>query len=181
MKARLLAYLPCYRFFHVWGRKGAHHQGQSVLKMRIVGSVFRRRFVAAWQQNTTKSVPGVASLQLVTAKTDRPWARHILKREKGPKDNKRHAKPTAPYYRGGSLFLHPFESGLCGFPLLPKKCQRPAFPRAFDACCSFLSLPVYHQKVRGAGGSRTHDGGFAIRCLSHLATAPSNACTTIDR
>ena len=25
---------------------------------------------------------------------------------------------------------------------------------------------------RGAGGSRTHDGGFAIRCLSHLATAP---------
>ena len=21
-------------------------------------------------------------------------------------------------------------------------------------------------------GSRTHDGGFAIRCLSHLATAP---------
>ncbi len=27
-------------------------------------------------------------------------------------------------------------------------------------------------KKRGAGGSRTHDGGFAIRCLSHLATAP---------
>jgi len=26
--------------------------------------------------------------------------------------------------------------------------------------------------VRGAGGSRTHDGGFAIRCLSLLATAP---------
>ena len=26
--------------------------------------------------------------------------------------------------------------------------------------------------LRGAGGSRTHDGGFAIRCLSHLATAP---------
>ncbi len=25
---------------------------------------------------------------------------------------------------------------------------------------------------RGAGGSRTHGGGFAIRCLSHLATAP---------
>ena len=29
------------------------------------------------------------------------------------------------------------------------------------------------KKKRGAGGSRTHDGGFAIRCLSHLATAPS--------
>jgi hypothetical protein len=28
-------------------------------------------------------------------------------------------------------------------------------------------------KVRGAGGSRTHDGGFAIRCLSLLATAPN--------
>ena len=27
------------------------------------------------------------------------------------------------------------------------------------------------------GGSRTHDGGFAIRCLSHLATAPVNATT----
>jgi len=27
--------------------------------------------------------------------------------------------------------------------------------------------------ARGAGGSRTHGGGFAIRCLSHLATAPS--------
>ncbi len=27
-------------------------------------------------------------------------------------------------------------------------------------------------KKKGAGGSRTHDGGFAIRCLSHLATAP---------
>ena len=27
-------------------------------------------------------------------------------------------------------------------------------------------------QIRGAGGSRTHDGGFAIRCLSHLATAP---------
>ena len=26
---------------------------------------------------------------------------------------------------------------------------------------------------RGAGGSRTHGGGFAIRCLSHLATAPN--------
>ena len=26
---------------------------------------------------------------------------------------------------------------------------------------------------RGAGGSRTHDGGFAIRCLSLLATAPN--------
>ena len=25
---------------------------------------------------------------------------------------------------------------------------------------------------RGAGESRTHDGGFAIRCLSLLATAP---------
>jgi hypothetical protein len=30
---------------------------------------------------------------------------------------------------------------------------------------------------RGAGGSRTHDGGFAIRCLSLLATAP---CSTIN-
>src|SRR6266403_2119130 len=27
-------------------------------------------------------------------------------------------------------------------------------------------------KKRGAGRSRTDDGGFAIRCLSHLATAP---------
>ncbi len=26
---------------------------------------------------------------------------------------------------------------------------------------------------KSAGGSRTHDGGFAIRCLSHLATVPS--------
>src|SRR5262249_58983135 len=26
--------------------------------------------------------------------------------------------------------------------------------------------------ARGAGRSRTDDGGFAIRCLSHLATAP---------
>ncbi len=25
---------------------------------------------------------------------------------------------------------------------------------------------------RGVGGSRTRDGGFAIRCLSHLATTP---------
>ena len=28
------------------------------------------------------------------------------------------------------------------------------------------------RQKRGAGGSRTHDGGFAIRCLSLLATAP---------
>ena len=27
---------------------------------------------------------------------------------------------------------------------------------------------------RGAGGSRTHDGGFAIRCLSHLAIPPNH-------
>jgi hypothetical protein len=27
---------------------------------------------------------------------------------------------------------------------------------------------------KGAGGSRTHDGGFAIRCLSLLATAPND-------
>jgi hypothetical protein len=26
--------------------------------------------------------------------------------------------------------------------------------------------------LRGVGGSRTRDGGFAIRCLSHLATTP---------
>ena len=33
--------------------------------------------------------------------------------------------------------------------------------------------PSRHARIeRGAGGSRTHDGGFAIRCLSHLATAP---------
>ena len=30
-------------------------------------------------------------------------------------------------------------------------------------------LPV---AARGVGGSRTRDGGFAIRCLSHLATTP---------
>jgi len=29
---------------------------------------------------------------------------------------------------------------------------------------------------RGAGESRTHDLGFAIRCLSHLATAPCSRC-----
>ncbi len=28
------------------------------------------------------------------------------------------------------------------------------------------------KKPKGVGGSRTHDGGFAIRCLSHLATTP---------
>ncbi len=32
--------------------------------------------------------------------------------------------------------------------------------------------PLEGGRNRGAGGSRTHDGGFAIRCLSHLATAP---------
>lgn len=34
---------------------------------------------------------------------------------------------------------------------------------------------------RGAGGSRTHDGGFAIRCLSHLATAPWCVCPPVQR
>ena len=28
------------------------------------------------------------------------------------------------------------------------------------------------RRLRGVGGSRTHDVGFAIRCLSHLATTP---------
>ena len=36
-------------------------------------------------------------------------------------------------------------------------------PKPFK-CCNILK--------KGAGGIRTHDGGFAIRCLSHLATAP---------
>ncbi len=39
----------------------------------------------------------------------------------------------------------------------------------------YLAQPVtncYGNDERGAGGSRTHDGGFAIRCLSLLATAP---------
>ncbi len=30
--------------------------------------------------------------------------------------------------------------------------------------------------ARGADEIRTHDGGFAIRCLSHLATAPECSC-----
>ena len=41
----------------------------------------------------------------------------------------------------------------------------------------YLAQPVtscYGNEERGAGGSRTHDGGFAIRCLSHLATAPES-------
>ncbi len=33
-------------------------------------------------------------------------------------------------------------------------------------------LRVFLFRLRGAGRSRTDDGGFAIRCLSHLATAP---------
>ena len=34
-------------------------------------------------------------------------------------------------------------------------------------------LPAgFMEVVRGAGRIRTGDGGFAIRCLSHLATAP---------
>jgi hypothetical protein len=40
--------------------------------------------------------------------------------------------------------------------------------------------PLFEFK-RGAGGSRTHDGGFAIRCLSHLATAPSLEQTLLLR
>ncbi len=31
----------------------------------------------------------------------------------------------------------------------------------------------HRRKVRGSGRSRTDDGGFAIRCLSHLATEPN--------
>jgi hypothetical protein len=33
-----------------------------------------------------------------------------------------------------------------------------------------ILVSVYHKK--GAAGIRTRDGGFAIHCLSHLATAP---------
>src|SRR5579864_7513687 len=36
-------------------------------------------------------------------------------------------------------------------------------------------------EMRGAGRSRTDDGGFAIRCLSHLATAPCPCQVKIDR
>ena len=32
---------------------------------------------------------------------------------------------------------------------------------------------VLREKMRGAARIRTGDGGFAIRCLSHLATAPN--------
>ena len=38
--------------------------------------------------------------------------------------------------------------------------------------CEPFWLASSRKKEKGAGGSRTHDGGFAIRCLSHLATAP---------
>ena len=31
----------------------------------------------------------------------------------------------------------------------------------------------------GVGGIRTHDGGFAIHCLSHLATTPLNMHTVV--
>ena len=35
--------------------------------------------------------------------------------------------------------------------------------------------------IRGADRIRTGDGGFAIRCLSHLATAPITATLKQDR
>ena len=34
---------------------------------------------------------------------------------------------------------------------------------------------------RGSGRSRTDDDGFAIRCLSHLATEPTNQESAIAR
>ncbi len=36
----------------------------------------------------------------------------------------------------------------------------------------FLKTALFPKEKRGVGGSRTRDGGFAIRCLSHLATTP---------
>jgi hypothetical protein len=42
-----------------------------------------------------------------------------------------------------------------------------------EARCEVVRSGSSSEK-RGAGGSRTHDGGFAIRCLSHLATAPES-------
>lgn len=45
--------------------------------------------------------------------------------------------------------------------------------RTDDQCrMPVLSDRRHRRKERGSGRSRTDDGGFAIRCLSHLATEP---------
>ena len=46
------------------------------------------------------------------------------------------------------------------------RCFTSWFQRSKDGWHSLGSVP------QGVGGSRTRDGGFAIRCLSHLATTP---------
>ena len=58
---------------------------------------------------------------------------------------------------------------MCGLPSAPSRVRlRSQKPPQFPVFFGFRR----REKRKGAGGSRTHDGGFAIRCLSHLATAP---------
>ncbi len=57
--------------------------------------------------------------------------------------------------------------------LVFRRRQKQQVPHSWPASCRDESSFMGGRKMkRGAGRSRTDDGGFAIRCLSHLATAP---------
>ncbi len=49
--------------------------------------------------------------------------------------------------------------------------ENPTTESEGEASCEVMRDDA-RENEKGAGGSRTHDGGFAIRCLSLLATAP---------
>ncbi len=57
-----------------------------------------------------------------------------------------------------------------GSAIAPETQRPPQNPRELGLCEGLLA--------RGSGRSRTDDGGFAIRCLSHLATEPCAFCPT---